>query len=482
MSTYDYDLFVIGGGSGGVRAARIAAGYGAKVAIAEEYRVRRHLRDPRLRAQEAAGLRQPLPRRFRGCGAASAGACTAAKLRLADADRQQGRGDRAPRGRLSRGASSSAGVEPSSQARAELVGRAHGASCKPGNRTVTAEHDPDRHRRTPGRAANCPASGTPSPPTRRSISTRLPKSHRRSPAAATSPWSSPASSTGLGVDTTLLYRGAKILRGFDEELRDHLTEELFKRGIDVVCNADIAAIDKGWTRPHRPRLTDGSTVETGQVMFATGRTPNTAGLGLEKAGVELGREGRDRRRRVLALLRRQHLRRRRRHRPRQPDARCHPRGPRLRRHRVRQQADGGRPRAGADRRVLHAGDRHRRPARAHGARALPQARHLQGALPPAEAHAVGARRAHVHEAARRRRQRPGRRLPHARRGRRRDRADGGHRHAARRHQGRLRRHHGAAPDRGRGAGDHAREVELPPAKPPAAQARKTRRRAADETA
>ena len=52
---------------------------------------------------------------------------------------------------------------------------------------------------------------------------------------------------GLGVETTLLYRGPKILRGFDEELRDHLTEELFKRGIDVVCNAEIAAIEKGWT-------------------------------------------------------------------------------------------------------------------------------------------------------------------------------------------------------------------------------------------
>ena len=58
---------------------------------------------------------------------------------------------------------------------------------------------------------------------------------------------------GLGVDTTLLYRGPKILRGFDEELRDHLTEELLKRGIDVVCNAEIAAIDKGWHAASRSR-------------------------------------------------------------------------------------------------------------------------------------------------------------------------------------------------------------------------------------
>ena len=95
---------------------------------------------------------------------------------------------------------------------------------------------------------------------------------------------------GLGVDTTLIYRGPKILRGFDDELRDHLTEELFKRGIDVVCNADIASIDKGWTHL-KATLKDGSTVETAKVMYATGRAPNTKGIGLEAAGVKLGEKG-----------------------------------------------------------------------------------------------------------------------------------------------------------------------------------------------
>src|SRR6185436_5131955 len=96
--------------------------------------------------------------------------------------------------------------------------------------------------------------------------------------------------SGLGVDTTLLYRGPKILRGFDEELRDHLTEELFKRRIDVVCNAEIASIDKGWTHT-KVTLKDGSTVETAKVMYATGRDPNTKGLGLEAAGLKLGEKG-----------------------------------------------------------------------------------------------------------------------------------------------------------------------------------------------
>ena len=95
---------------------------------------------------------------------------------------------------------------------------------------------------------------------------------------------------GLGVDTTLLYRGAKILRGFDEELRDNLTQELFKREIDVRCNAEIAAIEKARSR-FKVTLKDGSTIDTGQVMYATGRSPNTAGIGLEAAGVKLGEKG-----------------------------------------------------------------------------------------------------------------------------------------------------------------------------------------------
>src|SRR5262249_15286218 len=95
---------------------------------------------------------------------------------------------------------------------------------------------------------------------------------------------------GLGVGTKLIYGGRKILRGFDEELRDHLTEELIKRGIDIVCNAEIAAIDKAWGHYH-VTLRDGSKLETGRVMYATSRLPNSRRLGLEAAGVELGENG-----------------------------------------------------------------------------------------------------------------------------------------------------------------------------------------------
>src|SRR5262249_15204399 len=69
---------------------------------------------------------------------------------------------------------------------------------------------------------------------------------------------------GLGAETTLLYRGEKILRGFDEDLRDSLTQELFQRGTDVRCNARIASIEKGWSG-HTVTLQDGGTLETAKV-------------------------------------------------------------------------------------------------------------------------------------------------------------------------------------------------------------------------
>ncbi|MEL0150226.1 MAG: glutathione-disulfide reductase [Rhodobiaceae bacterium] len=95
---------------------------------------------------------------------------------------------------------------------------------------------------------------------------------------------------GLGVDTTLVYRGAQILRGFDNEVRDHLAAEMAVKGVSIKTESDIAAItktDNGYTVTYQ----DGSTQDTGLVMYATGRVPMTDGLGLENAGVELGAKG-----------------------------------------------------------------------------------------------------------------------------------------------------------------------------------------------
>jgi glutathione reductase (NADPH) len=96
---------------------------------------------------------------------------------------------------------------------------------------------------------------------------------------------------GLGVETTLVHRGDKVLRGFDEDLRDGLMAEMFKREIDVRTNANVAAIARNGS-DYAVTLKDGTVLEVECVMFATGRVPNTAGLGLEHAGVKLGEGGR----------------------------------------------------------------------------------------------------------------------------------------------------------------------------------------------
>ncbi len=96
---------------------------------------------------------------------------------------------------------------------------------------------------------------------------------------------------GLGAQVMQLYRRDRILRGFDDDVRDTLSEEIRKKGIDLRTHTNPAAIDKCPDGRLIVRLEDGDTVETDAVMFATGRRPNTNGLGLERAGVKLAHDG-----------------------------------------------------------------------------------------------------------------------------------------------------------------------------------------------
>jgi glutathione reductase (NADPH) len=91
---------------------------------------------------------------------------------------------------------------------------------------------------------------------------------------------------GLGVDTTLLYRGPLFLRGFDQDLRTTLAEEMQKKGIKIKFNANIKQIDKAESQLIAT-LEDDTQLEAGQIMYATGRKPMTENLGLEKVGIEL---------------------------------------------------------------------------------------------------------------------------------------------------------------------------------------------------
>jgi glutathione reductase (NADPH) len=94
---------------------------------------------------------------------------------------------------------------------------------------------------------------------------------------------------GLGVETVLAYRGKRLLRGFDAELGTRLAEEMAAKGVRIVFGAEPAAIRR--KQALEMEFTDGSMRETDLVLFATGRRPNTAKLGLESAGVKLAADG-----------------------------------------------------------------------------------------------------------------------------------------------------------------------------------------------
>ncbi|WP_447785182.1 glutathione-disulfide reductase [Pseudomonas germanica] len=96
---------------------------------------------------------------------------------------------------------------------------------------------------------------------------------------------------GLGANTTLLYRGDLFLRGFDGSVRKHLQEELTKRGLDLQFNADIARIDKQVDGSLKATLKDGRELEADCIFYATGRRPMLDNLGLENTDVQLTDKG-----------------------------------------------------------------------------------------------------------------------------------------------------------------------------------------------
>ena len=95
---------------------------------------------------------------------------------------------------------------------------------------------------------------------------------------------------GMGCKVIQIYRGEKILRGFDADLRSHLTECMLKRGIDIKCSEQITKIDES-SDGLRVILSSGVSVFTDCVLSATGRIPNTQNMGLQEIGVELDSTG-----------------------------------------------------------------------------------------------------------------------------------------------------------------------------------------------
>lgn len=95
---------------------------------------------------------------------------------------------------------------------------------------------------------------------------------------------------GFGSETHLIYRADKVLRGFDEDIRTALTTELEKKGLNLRPETLPTRIEKG-ADCYLVHLSDGETLEVDSVMYATGRAPNTKGIGLAEAGVELAANG-----------------------------------------------------------------------------------------------------------------------------------------------------------------------------------------------
>ena len=282
----DFDLFVIGAGSGGVRAARIAASHGAKVAIAEEYRV-----------GGTCVIRGCVPKkllvyasRFADdfADAAGFGWSLGAKpafdwaALIANKDREIARLEGLYRSTLARNGvtlfETRALIEAPGQLHLTTLGRtvsaatilvATGAHPHLDHAIVGIEHAISSNE-----------------------AFHLPAVPRRIVIVGGGYIAVEFAGIfhGLGSNVTLIHRGDKILRGFDHDLRDDLAANMEKRGIHLKFAAKLARIDKsadGLT----VTLTTGETIPCDTVMMATGRLPNTHGLGLERAGVTLGSNG-----------------------------------------------------------------------------------------------------------------------------------------------------------------------------------------------
>ena len=280
MTDFDVDLFVIGGGSGGVRAARIAAGHGARVAIAEEYRMggtcvirgcvpkkllvyASHIRHD---IEDAAGFGWTVPP-----------ASFDWPTLIANKDREIARLE----------AAYTANVEKSG---ARVLKTR--AVFEDAHTLRLASGEAVRTKYVLIATGGAPNHGLPIPGIEHVISSNevfhLDALPRRIviQGGGYIALEFACIFAGFGSDVTLIYRGDNILRGFDEDVRAHVRSEMEKNGITILTGCTVGKIDKHG-KEFTTHLSNGSSVASDQVMFAIGRHPNIGGLGLEKAGVAL---------------------------------------------------------------------------------------------------------------------------------------------------------------------------------------------------
>jgi glutathione reductase (NADPH) len=282
MATYDFDLFVIGAGSGGVRASRWAARYGAKVAVVDDDRlggtcVNRGCIPKKLYAY-ASHFHEDFE------DAAGFGWDTAAPkfdwVRLVAAKEKE--------------------ITRLNGIYAKLLDGS-GVTRIDGRATVEGPHEVKVGGKTyTARYILVATGGRPHTPEIPGVELGivsddafdLPKLPKRIVILGGGYIALEFAGifAGLGVDTTLVYRQPLPLRGFDEDVRKHVAVEIAKKGIKIRAGANLAKIERK-DASLLARTNTGDAIEADQVMFATGRLPNTKGLGLEKAGVTLGKNG-----------------------------------------------------------------------------------------------------------------------------------------------------------------------------------------------
>ena len=288
MAEFDTDLFVIGGGSGGVRAARIAAGHGARVMIAEEYRMggtcvirgcvpkkllvyASHIRHE---IEDAAGFGWTIP-----------SATFDWPTLIANKDREIARLE----------AAYTANVEKSG---ARVVKTR--AVLEDAHTLRLATGETVRSKTILIATGGAPNHGLAIPGIEHVISSNevfhLAALPRRIliQGGGYIALEFACIFAGFGSDVTVVYRGDNILRGFDQDVRAHVRSEMEKDGITILTGCTVNKVDrhgqestKESTREFTSHLSNGSSIASDQVMFAIGRHPNVAGLGLEKAGVAI---------------------------------------------------------------------------------------------------------------------------------------------------------------------------------------------------
>lgn len=275
---YDYDLFVIGAGSGGTRAARVSAKHGAKVAIAEEYQVGGTCVIRGCVPKKLFVYASMFAEEFEdavGFGWTSEKVQFDWQTLVANKDKEIDRLNKA----YIRGIESSGGEiiqERAAIMSPNSVVLASGREISANYILVATGAAPSVPRHLPGHELAITSNEA----------FHLENLPRRICIVGGGYIAVEFAGifNGLGVETVLVYRGEQILRGFDMEVRNHVAAEMKKKGIEIRTHADVASIVRSGDGV-RVTLNDDSAFGVGQIMFATGRIPNADGIGLESVGI-----------------------------------------------------------------------------------------------------------------------------------------------------------------------------------------------------